>query len=944
MRNLKIIVLFTFISVLICRPVDIESASNVSKNFFESRTGNVYNTSNIQTIVEDGETLLYIFILDPIGFIIVSGNDAAMPILGYSFENEFKEDGLPIQLDWMFDQYKNEIMELYANNSIASDEIRQKWNLYSSQFNHQVSRSVQPLLSCNWDQGSPWNDMCPEDSDGPGGNVLVGCVAVSMAQVMYYWGYPQVGSGDHGYNHWSYGYQYANFQDAFYDYDNMADNYGTDATALLLYHAGVSVNMGYGVDGSGAGVFGSNPSTYYAMRNYFLFKNTMAQVFPEDYSTSVYRAILQEDLDNNRPIIYVGYSNDGGHAWNIDGYDDDYFHCNWGWGGYQNGYFLLSSLNGFNSGQGAIINIEPQSLDVPNLMMTSNNLYELSGDGDGVINPGETVAIDITIENFVPWEDAQDIVLILEPDSNDLILDNEEVYVSGLNSGDSYSNESNPFVVGIPENNQIGSEMLRLHVNASGPNGQDFYDYFDISLNITLNQAGFPLDSDGTVKSSPLVIDLNNDSEMEIIYGDNNGVINIVDANGNSVFGEFPYNTGDQIWGAPASADIDLDGNIDFVVSSKDKKIYAFDRYGLKWIYDSDKYLIGTPAIGNVDDDLELEIVVPSYGPGTSGNAIFVVNHDGTDSANFPYYIDEKIKVATALADFDGNGKDDIVFGTDSDNLYLLLDSGIIENGFPFIAGDKIQSPPSILEVGNDKRIIFGSKDDKLYCVDSSGNEIFSFETDGNVYSSPSFVQDNGSIITFFGSDDGNVYGLDLNGNLAPGWPINIGNEVVGSVLFQDINGDSVLEVIAFSNSLISIHSIQGESFDINEISSDLQITSSSIIIDTDNDGDMEIVSGNGVGLLSVDIKQQSSGNEDALSMFRFNNQRNGYFNALEGSLLGDLNQDAILDILDIVQLINIVIGNQSPEPSQIWSGDLNSDGNFNVLDIVILSNLVLDR
>ena len=944
MKNLKIIVLFTFISVLICRPVDIESASNVSKNFFESRTGNVYNTSNIQTIVEDGETLLYIFILDPIGFIIVSGNDAAMPILGYSFENEFKEDGLPIQLDWMFDQYKNEIMELYANNSIASDEIRQKWNLYSSQFNHQVSRSVQPLLSCNWDQGSPWNDMCPEDSDGPGGNVLVGCVAVSMAQVMYYWGYPQVGSGDHGYNHWSYGYQYANFQDAFYDYDNMADNYGTDATALLLYHAGVSVNMGYGVDGSGAGVFGSNPSTYYAMRNYFLFKNTMAQVFPEDYSTSVYRAILQEDLDNNRPIIYVGYSNDGGHAWNIDGYDDDYFHCNWGWGGYQNGYFLLSSLNGFNSGQGAIINIEPQSLDVPNLMMTSNNLYELSGDGDGVINPGETVAIDITIENFVPWEDAQDIVLILEPDSNDLILDNEEVYVSGLNSGDSYSNESNPFVVGIPENNQIGSEMLRLHVNASGPNGQDFYDYFDISLNITLNQAGFPLDSDGTVKSSPLVIDLNNDSEMEIIYGDNNGVINIVDANGNNVFGEFPYNTGDQIWGAPASADIDLDGNIDFVVSSKDKKIYAFDRYGLKWIYDSDKYLIGTPAIGNVDDDLELEIVVPSYGPGTSGNAIFVVNHDGTDSANFPYYIDEKIKVATALADFDGNGKDDIVFGTDSDNLYLLLDNGIIENGFPFIAGDKIQSPPSILEVGNDKRIIFGSKDDKLYCVDSSGNEIFSFETDGNVYSSPSFIQDNGSIITFFGSDDGNVYGLDLNGNLAPGWPINIGNEVVGSVLFQDINGDSVLEVIAFSNSLISIHSIQGESFDINEISSDLQITSSSIIIDTDNDGDMEIVSGNGVGLLSVDIKQQSSGNEDALSMFRFNNQRNGYFNALEGSLLGDLNQDAILDILDIVQLINIVIGNQSPEPSQIWSGDLNSDGNFNVLDIVILSNLVLDR
>ena len=53
---------------------------------------------------------------------------------------------------------------------------------------------------------------------------------------------------------------------------------------------------------------------------------------------------LQNELNNNRPIIYVGYSNDGGHAWNIDGYDDDYFHNNWGWGGSQNGYFLLSSV------------------------------------------------------------------------------------------------------------------------------------------------------------------------------------------------------------------------------------------------------------------------------------------------------------------------------------------------------------------------------------------------------------------------------------------------------------------------------------------------------------------------------------------------------------------------------------------------------------------------
>ena len=267
MKLNRIVFLLFIVTFGFSAQVDIEKASAISKNFFESRTGQVYSVNSTQVISEAENPLLYVFILNPTGFIIVSANDAAMPVLGYSFENDFREDDLPIQLEWMFEQYKDEIQDMYSENSTATNEIRALWRLYSDDFDYEQARSVSPLLSCNWDQGSSWNDMCPEDSNGPGGNVLVGCVAISMGQVMYYWGYPQIGSGDHGYNHWDYGYQYANFQDAFYDYDNMANNYGTEASALLLYHAGVSVNMGYGVDGSGAQVFGGNPSTYYAMRN-----------------------------------------------------------------------------------------------------------------------------------------------------------------------------------------------------------------------------------------------------------------------------------------------------------------------------------------------------------------------------------------------------------------------------------------------------------------------------------------------------------------------------------------------------------------------------------------------------------------------------------------------------------------------------------------------------
>ena len=59
--------------------------------------------------------------------------------------------------------------------------------------------------------------MCPEDFEGPGGNVYAGCVAISMAQVMYYWGYPEWGYGSHGYNPGGgYGYQSADFGNTFW--------------------------------------------------------------------------------------------------------------------------------------------------------------------------------------------------------------------------------------------------------------------------------------------------------------------------------------------------------------------------------------------------------------------------------------------------------------------------------------------------------------------------------------------------------------------------------------------------------------------------------------------------------------------------------------------------------------------------------------------------------
>ncbi len=71
-------------------------------------------------------------------------------------------------------------------------------------------------------------------------------------------------------------------------------------------------------------------------------------------------------------------------------------------------------------------------------------------------------------------------------------------------------------------------------------------------------------------------------------------------------------------------------------------------------------------------------------------------------------YSGEKTKAGVALADFNGNGKDDIVVGTDNDNIYLIYDDGSSAPGFPYTTEDKIQAPPSIQEINGEKVIFSG--------------------------------------------------------------------------------------------------------------------------------------------------------------------------------------------------------------------------------------------
>ena len=218
--------------------------------------------------------------------------------------------------------------------------------------------NVEPLISTQWDQDAPYNELCPIID---GEHVWAGCVATAMAQLMNYYEWPQQGIGSHTYTCIDpYGWELtlsADFGSTTYDWDNMADIYDgsnsqaeTSAVATLTYHCGVAVEMNYGPYGSGA----SSYAVPEALVNYFGYARDIEYRNRKLYSYSEWLSMLKAEIDALRPVYYSAHSETGGgHAFLIDGYNTDgYFHVNWGWGGLSDGYYQIATLIP-DDGQGA---------------------------------------------------------------------------------------------------------------------------------------------------------------------------------------------------------------------------------------------------------------------------------------------------------------------------------------------------------------------------------------------------------------------------------------------------------------------------------------------------------------------------------------------------------------------------------------------------------------
>ncbi len=380
MRKLTTLLLsLLIVSFAFGKSVTIEKANQVANNYFAIYSGkSAPGIANSFSKSYNDVTTYYVFNYTGGGFVVVSADDAATPILAQSNEGYVEMDITNPSTAYWFDCYSKEIAHIVASEMDNSESLAE-WNKILNNEIDAPLQDVAPLIATNWDQGQWYNYYCPAAAGGSGGKVWVGCVATTMSQIMKYYNFPATGVGSHSYVHATYGQQSANFGATNYNFANMGNSATSSSyqeIATLSYHAGVSVNMDYSTSGSGA----FSTDVPYAMSNYFNYDNTTIGLANKvDYTTATWKAFLMSELDASRPLYYSGSGPSGGHAWVCDGYhsSDGKFHMNWGWSGASNGYFAIGALNTssgtFNNSNSVVYGIKPGN---PNLIVRFTNLLE----------------------------------------------------------------------------------------------------------------------------------------------------------------------------------------------------------------------------------------------------------------------------------------------------------------------------------------------------------------------------------------------------------------------------------------------------------------------------------------------------------------------------------------------------------------------------------------
>ena len=350
-----LVTLALFVGQIIASPVDVDRAQRLGMKYLQSNYAKQVGTLSLAytQMTESGQPALYVFNGDN-SFVIVSADDAALPILGASDEHSFDFNDLPDGLAYMLRHYARQIQYAMDNNLEADAETAEQWENVNRTGMLKADRSISavpPLFDLRWNQDCYYNQLCPTSSNwmAPCGHMYAGCVACALSMVMKYWNWPDHGTGSHSYTPSGCPQQSADFGSTNYNWSNMPVSLSSgsssaqkEAVARLMWHCGISVEMAYAADGSGA----SSYDVPNSLKQYFRYCDAVNIKSRSDYTKTQWEDMLIASFDRGIPCYYSGAEGQAGHAFVCLGYNNNrQFYFNWGWSNLYNNYYAIDALN-----------------------------------------------------------------------------------------------------------------------------------------------------------------------------------------------------------------------------------------------------------------------------------------------------------------------------------------------------------------------------------------------------------------------------------------------------------------------------------------------------------------------------------------------------------------------------------------------------------------------
>ena len=367
-RYILVLLASAFLTQGHAAPVSFRAAQQKAAAFWQKATGKKLRCKLTKTV--QGAQPYYVFNDTEQGFVIISGDDAAPSVLGYSTQGSLHEDSIPAGLQSLLQGYSQQI------RSLQSGEARPLADESASDF-----KGSKKLTTALWGQTGYFAQSTPS-------RVPTGCVATALAIIMKYHGYPTQPQGRAIYFS-NYGSRYltVDFSQSHYDFDQMPmEKKAGDASsafkgvAKLMYDIGVAVQMAYSATESSA----INGNIAPALQSYFAYDPEVQLRSASYYTNDEWLSMVREEIDHDRPVFYTGDEKGGSHAYVVDGYKDRLFSINWGWDGQYNGYYAIGSLiadgeqTKYNENAAALFGLHPMSEKRPNAVLETEEAGTLT--------------------------------------------------------------------------------------------------------------------------------------------------------------------------------------------------------------------------------------------------------------------------------------------------------------------------------------------------------------------------------------------------------------------------------------------------------------------------------------------------------------------------------------------------------------------------------------